>query len=65
MPVFPGYYDSRRIRFNFVIPNFPNVKINIGDIWKLVDYIAVNIGDEWKLVSKLDINVGDDWKSIK
>lgn len=41
-----------------------NIKINIGDTWKVATAIKINIGDSWKDVVSVKQNIGDTWKTV-
>jgi len=41
-----------------------NIRINIGDVWKIATKVQINIGDVWKNVTKVQINIGDVWKTV-
>lgn len=41
-----------------------NMKINIGDSWRIVEEIKINVGDSWRTVTKIQINIGDTWRTV-
>lgn len=42
----------------------PNVKVNVGGVWKTVSSVKVNIGGVWKDVTSVKVNIGGTWKTV-
>jgi hypothetical protein len=41
-----------------------NFYVNVGDTWRLAEYVYVNVGDTWQSVEVVRVNVADTWRTI-